>query len=377
MLNNVFFHSFSDVMDKLLFTPGPLTTSITVKEAMLHDYGSRDDLFIQLIKDIRNTLLSLGNVSKDTGYETVIMQGSGTFGVESVISSAIPRNGHLLIIINGAYGERISKIATIHKIPFTSLLFAENEIPDLDKTEQLLMNGKFTHLVIVHCETTTGILNPIESFGALSKKYGVQYIVDSMSAFGAVPVDLANCCIDFLISSSNKCIEGVPGFSFVLAKKEALNSCKDQADTLVLDLYAQWQGLETDGQFRFTPPIHSLLAFKQALIELEEEGGVEGRSIRYHANFSVLKIGMSELGFKEYLEEEKQGYIINTYHYPESTVFDFKIFYHKLNQRGFVIYPGKLSKANCFRIGNIGRIFGEDITNLLTALKEVKQEMGF
>jgi 2-aminoethylphosphonate-pyruvate transaminase len=364
-------------MDKLLFTPGPLTTSGTIKEAMLHDYGSRDDLFILLIKEIRNTLLSLGNVTKEKGFEAVIMQGSGTFGVESVISSAIPHTGNLLIVINGAYGERIAKIASIHKIPFTSLVFAEDEIPDLEKTEQLLMSGNFTHMVIVHCETTTGILNPIESFGVLSIKYGVQYIVDSMSAFGAVPVDIANCNIDFLISSSNKCIEGVPGFSFILAKKEALISCKDQADTLVLDLFAQWQGLETDGQFRFTPPIHSLLAFNQALKELADEGGVEARAIRYHANFTVLKEGMAKLGFTEYLSEEKQGYIINTYYYPENTAFDFKIFYQELNQRGYVIYPGKLSKASCFRIGNIGRIFTDDVLNLLNAIKEVKTEMGF
>jgi 2-aminoethylphosphonate-pyruvate transaminase len=364
-------------MDKLLFTPGPLTTSITVKEAMLHDYGSRDELFIQLIKDIRESLLSLGNVSKEIGYESVIMQGSGTFGVESVISSAIGQTGNLLIIINGAYGERIAKIAAIHHIPFTSLICAEDELPDLEKAEQLLVSGKFTHMVMVHCETTTGILNPIESFGILSKKYGVQYIVDSMSAFGAVPLDLIACNIDFLISSSNKCIEGVPGFSFILAKAESLNSCKNQADTLVLDLYAQWQGLETDGQFRFTPPIHSLLAFNQALKELENEGGVAGRSVRYHANFSILKEGMFKLGFAEYLNEDLQGYIINTYYYPENSAFDFKMFYQKLNQRGYVIYPGKLSKANCFRIGNIGRIFTDDISNLLNAIKEVKSEMGF
>jgi 2-aminoethylphosphonate-pyruvate transaminase len=364
-------------MDKLLFTPGPLSTSITVKEAMLHDYGSRDELFILLIKDIRKSLLSLGNVSKEIGYEAVIMQGSGTFGVESVISSAISKTGNLLIIINGAYGERIAKIAGIHHIPFTSLICAEDELPNLEKAEHLLMSGEFTHMIIVHCETTTGILNPIESFGLLSKKYGVKYIVDSMSAFGAVPLDLVNCNIDFLISSSNKCIEGVPGFSFILAKTESLNSCKNQADSLVLDLYAQWQGLETDGQFRFTPPIHSLLAFSQALKELEEEGGVEGRAIRYHANFITLKEGMIKLGFSEYLKEDLQGYIINTYYYPENPAFDFKIFYQKLNQRGYVIYPGKLSKANCFRIGNIGRIFTEDISNLLIALEEVKLEMGF
>ena len=364
-------------MDKLLFTPGPLTTSMSVKEAMLHDYGSRDLFFINLVKEIRESLLALGQVSKESGYEAVIMQGSGTFGVESVISSVIPQKGNLLILINGAYGERIARIAAIHKIPYHSLAFEENSVPDLEQTEELLSTGEFTHVVIVHCETTTGIFNPIESFGTLCKKYGVQYIVDSMSAFGAVPLDIAANHIDFLISSSNKCIEGVPGFSFILAKKQKLIACKGQADTLVLDLYAQWQGLENDGQFRFTPPVHALLAFKQALVEIETEGGVAGRSKRYQENFQVLKKGMAELGFSEYLTPELQGYIINTYHYPSHASFDFTIFYQKLNSRGFVIYPGKLSKANCFRIGNIGRIFPSDVENLLNAIKEVRLEMGF
>jgi 2-aminoethylphosphonate-pyruvate transaminase len=232
-------------------------------------------------------------------------------------------------------------------------------------------------MVLVHCETTTGIFNPIEDFGILAQKYGVTYLVDSMSAFGAVPLNMAACNIDFLISSSNKCIEGVPGFSFVLAKREALQTCQGQADTMVLDLHAQWAGLEKDGQFRFTPPVHALLAFKQALAELQEEGGVEGRSERYLSNFNTLKKGMQALGFKEYLEEEKQGYIINTYHYPEQEHFDFKTFYQELNQRGFVIYPGKLSKANCFRIGNIGRIYPEQVVQLIGAIAEVKTSMGF
>ncbi len=364
-------------MDKLLFTPGPLTTSITVKESMLHDYGSRDDLFINLVKEIRELLLQLAQVSKAEGYESVLMQGSGTFGVESVISSVNSENGKMLILINGAYGERIAKIALIHKIDFETLICEENTTPDIEKTEQLLSSGDFSHLVIVHCETTTGIFNPIEDFGALSKKYGVMYIVDSMSAFGAVPLNMAACNIDFLISSSNKCIEGVPGFSFVLAKTDTLQTCKGHADTLVLDLHAQWEGLEKDGQFRFTPPIHALLAFRQAIKELVQEGGVEGRSKRYYNNFSVLKTGMKELGFTEYLDPEKQGYIINTYRYPEHPSFDFKKFYDELNHRGFIIYPGKLSKASCFRIGNIGRIFPEDVQKLLKAIKEVKEEMGF
>ena len=364
-------------MDKLLFTPGPLTTSMTVKEAMLHDLGSRDSSFIKAVKEIREELLMLGNVSQETGYETVIMQGSGTFGVESVISSAVPKSGKLLVLINGAYGERIAKIASIHKIPYETLVCGEDATPDQEKTEELLSDGSFTHMVIVHCETTSGIFNPIEAFGALAVKYGATYIVDSMSAFGAVPVDIAACEIDFLVSSSNKCIEGVPGFSFTLAKRDSLIKCKDQADTLVLDLYAQWIGLENDGQFRFTPPTHALLAFRQALHELKEEGGVSARAARYQNNFDVLAEGMSALGFKEYLSRDKQGYIINSYHYPEHPAFDFKAFYNKLNDRGFIIYPGKLTKANCFRVGNIGRLHAKDVQSLLEAITDVKAEMGF
>jgi 2-aminoethylphosphonate-pyruvate transaminase len=364
-------------MDKLLFTPGPLTTSEQVKSAMLHDYGSRDDFFINLIKEIRSELLALGQVSKEMGYESVIMQGSGTFGVESVISSAIPKEGKLLILINGAYGDRIASIASIHQIPFQTIVSEENSIPDIEKAEALLATGDFTHLAIVHCETTTGIMNPIELFGTLSKKYGIQYIVDSMSAFGAVPVDISACNINYLISSSNKCIEGVPGFSFIIAKAESLQSCKGQSKTLVLDLYAQWQGLEKDGQFRFTPPVQTLLAFRQALKELKEEGGVEGRSKRYQENCNILNDGMVELGFTQYLDASVRGYIINTYLYPQHDSFDFKQFYQKLNLRGFVIYPGKLSKANCFRIGNIGRIYPNNVKHLLIAIKEVTLEMGF
>lgn len=364
-------------MDKLLFTPGPLTTSLTVKEAMLHDLGSRDSSFIKAVRDIRDELLELGHVSQAKGYETVIMQGSGTFGVESVISSVVPRSGKLLVLINGAYGERIAKMASIHKIPYETLVCDEDQTPDLQKTEELLTSGSFTHMVIVHCETTSGIFNPIDAFGTLAVKYGVGYIVDSMSAFGAVPVDIAACNIDFLVSSSNKCIEGVPGFSFVIAHRDRLLKCKDQADTLVLDLYAQWLGLENDGQFRFTPPTHALLAFRQALRELHEEGGVSARAARYQNNFNTLAEGMSKLGFKEYLSRDKQGYIINSYHYPEQAAFDFKAFYNKLNDRGFIIYPGKLTKANCFRVGNIGRLYAKDVEALLQAITEVKSEMGF
>ena len=364
-------------MDKLLFTPGPLSTSKKVKEAMLHDYGSRDTTFVNVVKEIREQLPRLGGVSVEQGYETVIMQGSGTFGVEAVISSSVPKTGKLLVAINGAYGECIAKIAMVHHIPFKAVVFGEDEITDPAVIESALKEGGFTHLAVIHGETTSGIFNPVEAIGKLAVQYKLIYIVDSMSAFGAVPLNIGDAHIDFLVSSSNKCIEGVPGFSFVIAKKESLLKCKDVADTLTLDLYAQWVGLEKDGQFRFTPPTHSLLAFRQALEELKEEGGVAARSQRYQNNYKTLAAGMKVLGFKEYLPADRQGYIINAYLYPQNPAFDFKAFYNKLNDRGFVIYPGKLTKADCFRIGNIGKIYQKDVEGLLKAIGEVKQEMGF
>ncbi len=363
--------------DKLLFTPGPLTTSITVKQAMLRDLGSRDIEFINAVRQVRNALLVMGEVSQAQGYEAVIMQGSGTFGVEAVISSALPKaNGHLLVIINGAYGDRIAKMADVHGITKTVLKYAEDQHPPLAEIEaSFQQNPTITHVVVVHCETTSGIFNPIKEIGALVKQYGKTYIVDAMSSFGAVPTNIADNQIDFLVSSSNKCIEGVPGFSFTIAQRDALNACKGNARSLSLDLFAQWEGLEQNGQFRFTPPTHTILAFWQAIQEHTAEGGVAGRSARYQSNYNTLVAGMRELGFKEYLAPKKQGYIISSFLYPTHPNFDFKKFYELLNERDFVIYPGKLSQVDCFRIGNIGRITVEDIQGLLVAIEETLVDM--
>jgi 2-aminoethylphosphonate-pyruvate transaminase len=345
---------------------------------MLRDLGSRDFEFIQLVKEIRSELLDLGHVSQAKGYECVIMQGSGTFGVEAVISSALAKDGHLLVLVNGAYGERIAQMAKVHGIRHDVLAFAEDESPAVDVLDSFLSdNPSVTHVAVIHCETTTGIFNPIAEYGSVIAKHGKRYIVDAMSSFGAVPVDMAHCHIDFLVSSSNKCIEGVPGFSFALVKKEALSECEGRARSLSLDLHAQWKGLENSGQFRFTPPTHALLAYRQAIRELREEGGVEGRMARYRNNYRTLVEGMRAMGFTEYLPEGKQGYIITTFNHPDSPAFDFGVFYGKLNDRGFAIYPGKLTKADCFRMGNIGRIGETEVKALLSAVIEVKAEMGF
>ncbi|HVR34707.1 MAG TPA: 2-aminoethylphosphonate--pyruvate transaminase [Methylomirabilota bacterium] len=363
--------------DKRLFTPGPLTTSRTVKEAMLHDVGSRDTAFLSLVRDIRRQLLELGRAAPPHPYETILMQGSGTFGVESVLSTVVPDTGRLLILANGAYGERMARIAARLRLPHEVLHTPENVPPAADTVcRRLADRPTFTHLAMVHCETTTGILNPVEPIGRLARESGITFIVDAMSSFGALPLDLPAMGIDFLVSSANKCIEGVPGFSFILAQRDKLAACAGQSRGLSLDLHEQWSGFESNGQFRFTPPTHALLAFDQALRELADEGGVAGRVARYQANHRALFDGMSRLGFRAFLPRQHQSPIITTFLEPGDPRFQFEEFYERLSRHGHLIYPGKLGQGAGFRIGNIGRLDESDIQALLTAVTAVLKEMN-
>ena len=360
---------------KLLFTPGPLTTSRSVKTAMLRDLGSRDLEFIAIVRDIRARLLALGHVDP-AEYTAILMQGSGTFGIEAVVSSAIPPHGKLLVIANGAYGKRIAQIATVLKIEINTLNYAEDCKPNPQDLETALAADlAITHVAIVHCETTSGIINPMEEIGRIVKRHNRVYVVDAMSSFGAIPMNLAECGINYLISSANKCVEGVPGFSFVLARRKTLEATEGFARSVSLDLLAQQRGLESEGQFRFTPPTHALLAFHQALKELEAEGGVAGRAARYRANHATLVAGMRTLGFQEYLNPPDQGYIITSFRYPQNSNFDFKKFYERLRDKGCVIYPGKVSNADCFRIGHIGHIGELETRRLLRAIRKSLLEL--
>lgn len=343
--------------DKLLFTPGPLTTSYTVKRAAMRDLGSRDAAFMRVVQEVCSGLLSVAGVS-DAEFTTVPLQGSGTYGVEAVLASVVPRKGnaHLAILANGAYGRRMGQIAKANAIPHTLLDKPETFIySDPAETAKEVSECKPTHIAIVHSETTSGAINNIEAYAKYWKSQGCVVIVDAMSSFGAYPVDMTN--IDFLVSSSNKCVEGIPGFSYAIARKDALKAAKGNATTLSLDLYAQREGLDKNGQFRFTPPTHALLAFHQALAELNQEGGVKARAARYAENQRVLHAAMTKMGFKLFLKPEEQGYIISSYRYPTDPNWNFEKFYAMLNDRGFVIYPGKVSDADCFRIGHIGRLF--------------------
>jgi 2-aminoethylphosphonate-pyruvate transaminase len=369
------FTNSSGGVDKRLFTPGPLTTSLPVKAAMLHDLGSRDPAFLRVVSEIRRELLALAEAT-GRGYEAIPIQGSGTYGIESVIGSVTPPHGKWLFVINGAYGRRMRQIATVLKIAAESIVFPEHRPTAAAAVDAALAGDPaITHVGVVQCETTTGILNPIHELGAVARMHGKSLFVDAMSSFGAVRIRPAEWGIDYLVSSSNKCIEGVPGFSFVIARREALERTEGFARSLSLDLLAQWRGLEADGQFRFTPPTHVLLAFREALAELKAEGGMAGRAQRYRRNHDVLVAGMRTLGFREYLDPADQGDIITSFRYPTHPNFEFARFYQLLGDRGCVIYPGKVSDALCFRIGTIGRINEADVRRLLTAIRETLSVM--
>jgi 2-aminoethylphosphonate-pyruvate transaminase len=363
--------------DKLLFTPGPLTTSLTVKQAMLRDAGSWHYEFNAIVKSVRERLLALAGFTPGSGWETILLQGSGTFGVEAVLATVIPPNGKLLVLVNGAYGERIVQMAQYLKIAHTVLRMPEDVPPEFPAVESALeSDSSITHVACVHCETTTGILNPIAEVGRIVKRHNRVYIVDAMSSFAAVPIDFTVAGIDYLISSANKCVEGVPGFSFVFCRRADLMATEGSARSLSLDLLAQLKGFDKNGQFRYTPPTHVILAFDQALKELEQEGGVIARAARYRRNNQVLIEGMTHLGFRLFLDPKVQSYIITGFHYPADPGFSFELFYRRLSDKGFIIYPGKLTQVNTFRIGTIGRLFEGDIRGLLAAIRETLDEMG-
>ncbi|WP_315305632.1 2-aminoethylphosphonate--pyruvate transaminase [Enterococcus devriesei] len=359
-------------MEYKLLTPGPLTTTATVKQAMLTDHCTWDQEYKTITQEIRQKLLVLAGVSEQE-YTTVLMQGSGSFGVEAVLSSMIKPTDHLLICANGAYGQRIVAMSERYQLNYTVYEVAENAIPlAADIAKLIEANPTITVLAMVHSETTSGILNELAEIAQLAKEQQLLFIVDAMSSFGGIPIDVSGLEIDFLISSSNKCIQGVPGFSFVIAKRKELEQRQTFARTLSLDLYDQYKVMEKDGKWRFTSPTHTVLAFYQALIELEEEGGIHQRYVRYLTNNRLLRQKMSEIGYRPFIKEH-QGPFITSFYYPKRGNFKFDHFYAFLKEHGFVIYPGKISSQECFRIGNIGEIYPEDIDRLVEVIEHYSE----
>ena len=361
--------------DPYLLTPGPLTTSLSVKQAMLHDFGSRDAAFIDLNARILDRLVAI--VNGDGSHVSVPLQGSGTFVVEAMIGNFVPADGRLLILINGAYGKRIAKICDYYRRDYLVQETAEDVPVDTAQLDSTLdANPDISHVVVVHCETTSGILNPIKEVSAIVARHQRSLLIDSMSAFGALPLDAREIQFDAVVASSNKCLEGAPGMGFCVAREAALAKTEGNSPSLVLDLYDQWRAMQKNRQWRFTPPTHVLLAFDQALNEYEAEGGVVGRGGRYRANCDLLVSGMREMGFKTLLPDALQAPIIITFHMPTNPEFDFDAFYDGLKNQGYVIYPGKLTVADSFRMGCIGRLDQQHMQAALEAVKRMLKQFG-
>lgn len=358
-----------------LLTPGPLTTAASTKAAMLKDWGSWDDDFKAVSAEIRQRLIDMCNGGDS--YDCVLMQGSGTFSVEAALASFIPKDGKALVLMNGAYGGRSAKTLTYIGRDYITLDKGDYLPPMPGEVEALLIaNPDVTHVVAIHCETSSGILNPLKGISDVVRKHGRKLIVDSMSAFGAVPVDVTEIPFEALVSSANKCIEGVPGFGFVLAQKSALEAAAGNSHSLSLDLYDQWIYMNKTGQWRFTPPTHTVVAFLEALRLHEAEGGVQGRLNRYTSNRDILVAGMRDLGFETLLEDEWLSPIITTFFSPKDLNFEFGRFYSEIKKRGYIIYPGKLTVADSFRVGCIGALDNQVMRGVIQAVKNSCEAMG-
>ena len=361
--------------DPYLFTPGPLTTSLTTKEAMLHDWGSRDADFIRINRRVRDRLVELAGGAGT--HVCVPLQGSGTFIVEAMIGTLVPPAGKLLALVNGAYGKRMVRMCEYYRRACAVIEAPEDQAVDPAALDAALAGDPtITHVVVVHCETTSGVLNPVESIAAVTARHGRRLLVDAMSAFGAIPLDAAQTPFDAAAASANKCLEGVPGIGFAIVRRAALEAAKGNAPSLSLDLHDQWVNMEKTGQWRFTPPTHVMAALDQALSEHAAEGGVAGRGARYAANCRILRHGLRAMGFETLLPEALQAPIIVTVRMPADPRFDFETFYERLSQRGFVIYPGKLTVADSFRIGCIGRLGEAEMCGVLDAIRDIVGEMG-
>lgn len=363
--------------DPWLLTPGPLTTSAAVKAAMLHDLGSRDRAFLERDRRIRERLVALANAA--ASHVCVPIQGSGTFAVEAMLGTFVPRHGRLLVLVNGAYGKRMVAIAQRQGRAVEALEWPEDRPVDPAALADRLEREPAVDLVaVVHCETTSGVLNPLAEIAAVAAERRRALLVDAMSSFGALPIDVRRTPFVALAASANKCLEGVPGVAFVLCEREALAAAGRRGDvpSLALDLADQHAAWERTGQWRFTPPIQVLLALDRALDELEAEGGPAGRLARYRENARILAEGMRALGFELLLDPAVQAPIILTFEMPADPRFDFATFYELLREQGYVIYPGKLTVAPSFRMGCIGRLGPEVMAGAVAAVRRAMASMG-
>ena len=358
----------------ILLTPGPLTTAPETRRAMLVDWGSWDDDFRELNQRVCRHLEAIGG---GKGHVCVPMQGCGTAAVEAAIGTLMPRSGKLLVLVNGAYGHRMVKLTATMGRAVDTYETAEDTPPDpAELARRLAADPAITHVGVIHCETSTGILNPLDELARVTAEAGRKLIVDAMSTFAALPIDLAWMPAAAVVASANKCLEGVPGLGFVLCDKAELDAAKGNAHSLSLDLHDQWAYMRATGQYRYTPPTHVIAALDVAMARFEAEGGRAARLARYRDNCRHLLEGMAELGFISLLDHVIQAPIIVTFLSPRDPNYRFADVYRALKARGFIIYPGKTTKVDSFRIGCIGSIGPGDMDRLVAAVASTLDELG-
>jgi 2-aminoethylphosphonate-pyruvate transaminase len=361
--------------DPILLTPGPLTTTLTTKAAMLRDWGSWDASFNAVTARVRERLTAI--ISGRETHVCVPMQGSGTFSVEGAVNTLVPRDGHVLVLINGAYGKRLARLTEMMGRRL-SVFETADDVPTtaVDVARALDADPSITHVGLIHCETSTGILNPLSEIADVVAKRGRSLIVDAMSSFGAMPIDAKKIPFDALIAASGKCIEGPPGMGFVFVRKTVLEQCAGRSTSLALDLYDQWTYMERTTQWRYTPPTHVVVALDAALEQYIASGGQPARYRRYAANCETLISGMTEMGFKVFLDPRIQAPIIVTFHAPVDPKYAFKPFYDEVRSRGFILYPGKLTQLETFRVGCIGAIGPEEMRQAVNAVRDSLRALG-
>jgi len=342
--------------------------------AMLRDWGSWDSQFNAVTAVVRDRLLAI--VCAEGSHVCVPMQGSGTFSVEGAVNTLVPRDGHLLVLINGAYGKRFAKLAQMMGRRVSIFETPEDVQTTAADVERLLSGDRsVTHVGLVHCETSTGILNPLPEIADVVARHGKSLIVDAMSSFGAIPIDARTMPFDALIAASGKCIEGPPGMGFVIARKSVLERCAGNSTSLSLDLHDQWQYMEKTTQWRYTPPTHVLVALAAALESFAGEGGQPARLARYTGNCDTLVRGMAELGFRPFLDPAIQAPIIVTFHAPVDPRYAFRTFYDSVREKGFILYPGKLTQVETFRVGCIGAIGPDEMRHAVNAIRDTLAEL--
>ena len=361
--------------DRILLTPGPLTTTLRTKLAMLKDWGSWDADFNAVTAGLRQRLLDI--VHGQESHVVVPLQGSGTFSVEAAVATVVPRNGHVLVPDNGAYCKRAGKLSQMMGRKATLMPCSEESpISAAEVERQLQADPGITHVILIHCETGTGVENPLQAVAHVCQRRGVGLIVDAMSSFAALPIDARSVRFDALIAASGKCLEGVPGMGFVFLRKAILDGCAGNSHSLAMDLHDQHVYMEKTGQWRFTPPTHVVVALSEAVAQFVEEGGQPARLARYTDNYRTLVDGMAALGFKPFLAPEVQAPIIVTFHAPAHPAYDFKRFYAAAKARGFILYPGKLTQVETFRVGCIGSIGRNEMRQAVEAVADTLREMG-